>query len=510
MGARDAHCREPLTGSFLYRGDYNVMLKNDRKGTGFDRNCSPIYVIIKKAFHVVFNVSAVNAMYEGEEIELKKFQIASLALTTVIVGSLMGCSQGEKQGKTDAASPPATASEVKVTGYKGGPAELLIHSVNAGITDDQFEKFFVEPLKAKYPEITLVLAKETLDKLIAAGTPPDLVLVSNAGLITVLESDVPEDLNPMVKTHGIDLSKLDQSVVQQTLVLGEQKALYGIPFAMNYGAMVHNRDIFDKFGVPYPKDTMTYEEAYELGKKMTRTEGGTNYIGILPPDLRQMYWQYGLPIYDKAKNKATLTTDKHAKVFSLLNQFYMIPGYIEKGNVRHSIDLFFKEHRMAMYPNWIAAINTYFTNAKSKDAIKWDLTAHPGFSDKPGLGKEVDYHMIVVNKAGKKKDAAYQVIISLLSEDVQTKLSRAGRLSVLKNDNIRKVYGADNDTFTGKNLQSIFKVSPSPLPPASKYDPKINALLNGEVSKNVAVGGIDINTALRNAEDKANKEIIIP
>jgi hypothetical protein len=57
-------------------------------------------------------------------------------------------------------------------------------------------------------------------------------------------------------------------------------------------------------------------------------------------------------------------------------------------------------------------------------------------------------------------------------------------------------------------LQAIFKVTPSPLPEASKYDPKINGLLNEEVTKSVVIDGIDINTALRNGEEKANKEVV--
>jgi multiple sugar transport system substrate-binding protein len=188
----------------------------------------------------------------------------------------------------------------------------------------------------------------------------------------------------------------------------------------------------------------------------------------------------------------------------------MIPGYLQNGNHSHSVDLFFKEQRMAMYPNWVAAMITFFTRAGTKDSFKWDVMAHPSYPDRPGLGKEVDFAIAVVNKSSKYREAAYQVLLSLLSENVQTKQSKAGRLSVLKNEDIRKVYGSDSDIYKGKNLQSIFKVTPSPLPDASKYDPKINALLIGEIVKSVTVGGTDINTALRNAEDKANKEIVIP
>ncbi|RKN80719.1 extracellular solute-binding protein [Paenibacillus ginsengarvi] len=434
--------------------------------------------------------------------------VSSLTLASVIMGSLLACSQNQQKPAAEPAASPEAAKAA--TEYKGGPAELLVLDVSSGMTDDQFKAFFVDPMKAKYPQINLVKAVDGLDKLLAAGTPPDLVLVSNPGLATILEANIPEDLNPMIKTYGINIGQMEQSVVQQVQKLSDQKAFYGMPFAMNYGAMVYNQDIFDKFGVAYPKEGITYDELLELGKKLTRTDAGTNYIGVMPPDLRQMYWQYGVPVFDKASGKSKLTTDQHAQVFALLKQFYAIPGYLQNGNHSLSTDLFFKEQRMAIYPNWIAAINTYFTKAGTKDAFKWDLTTHPRYSDKPGLGKEVDFHMVVVNKSSKYREAAYQVLVSLLSVDMQTKLSKAGRLSVLKNDEIRKVYGSDNDVYKGKNLQSIFKVTPSPLPEASKYDPKINALLTGEVVKNVMVNGTDINTALRNAEDKANKEIVIP
>lgn len=437
--------------------------------------------------------------------------LLSMALTLLIIGTLAACGADDKSANSPPANqntPPAgqmgtdpdPKDIVKMMEYKGGPAELLILDVNSGTTDEQFQKYFKEPLQAKYPQITLVQTREALNNLITAGTPPDMVLVSNPGLITILEADLPENLTNMIKEYNIDLAKFDRVVIEQIHKLGNNEAFYGIPFAMNYGAMVHNRNIFDKFGYDYPKEVMTYEELLELGRKLTRPDSGVNYIGVMPPDLRQMYWQGGIPIFDAATGKAKLTTERHAQAFNLIKEFYTVPGYLEGATYRHSVDLFFKEQRMAMYPNWIAAMNTFFTNAGTKDDFSWDLTAHPTYSNSPTSGKEVDFHMIVVNKASKNKEAAYQVVLSMITEEVQTIISRAGRVTVLNNPDIQKVYGEDNDIFTGKNLSAIFKVTPSPLPDASKYDAKINGLLNGEVSKSVAVDGLDINTALRNAE----------
>ncbi|WP_158606470.1 ABC transporter substrate-binding protein [Paenibacillus ginsengarvi] len=438
---------------------------------------------------------------------MKILRIAlSLTLVTVIAGALAACGGGEK--KETAAQQPtggqtAPGAQTNATGYKGGPAELVVVDKDTGVTDEQFQKAFVDPVRAKYPEITFKRSNMRLAEAIAAGTPPDIVLTSNPGLYSVLDLGVPEDLSSVIKTYNIDVNKMEPVVLNQMKVMGDQKYFYGIPFSMNYGVMIYNQDIFDKFGVAYPKVGINYNELLELAKKMTRKDSGVGYIGVLPPDLRQMYWQYGLPVFDQAKKKAVVTTEKHAQVFSLLSQFLTIPGYYEDGKAPTSAT-FFKEQRLAMYATWMDA------EFSSDPGFRWDITAHPGFADRPGFGKGLDFHMLVVNKSSKNKEAAYQVAAVLLNEDVQRTFGKLGRLTVLKNDEIRKTFGTGTDVFKGKNLQSIFQVSPSPLPPSSNYDSPINSLLNKEAVPSVTINGIDINSALRAVEDKANKEIVIP
>ena len=436
----------------------------------------------------------------------------STVLKTFIVafaGSLLitACGKGDK----DTAVPPDDSEKPQNnTEYKGGPVELLVQDVNTGTTDEQFLKFFVEPIQKKYPQIKLTQTRDAIDKLLAAGTPPDIVLVSNPYLATIQEADIPEDLTQMIKTYSVDLQRFEPALIEQLHKLGGNKEIHGLPFAMNYGVLTYNKDLFDKFGVAYPKETNSWEELLELAKKLTRTDSGTAYIGIMPSALGSMYWQYGVPVFDKSKNSALLTTDQHAKVFSLLNQFYSIPGYIQNNTYAHSSNLFFKEFRVGMYPGWIAALISTFRNSGTQDMFNWDITSHPYFSDKPGYGREVDFHMAVVNKSSSKREAAYQVLLSITSDEVQTAISKAGRMPVLTKQEILDVFGQDSGLFEKKNLKNIFLMKPAPLPEASKFDPKINALLNGEVTRNVVIDRMDINTALRNAEEKANKEIVAP
>jgi ABC-type glycerol-3-phosphate transport system substrate-binding protein len=94
---------------------------------------------------------------------------------------------------------------------------------------------------------------------------------------------VPTDLQPLAKKHGFDFNKFDTKLVDSIKSYSDQGQIYYLPYNTLAFALMYNKDIFDKFGVPYPKDNMTWDEAIELGKKLTRTEAGVNYIGLRPP-----------------------------------------------------------------------------------------------------------------------------------------------------------------------------------------------------------------------------------
>jgi multiple sugar transport system substrate-binding protein len=78
--------------------------------------------------------------------------------------------------------------------------------------------------------------------------------------------------------------------------------LYALPFSMNYGMTIYNKDIFDKFGIPYPKDMMTWNEMLDLGKKLTKLEQGVQYVGIDPGPIDQLKEQYSLPYVNERQD----------------------------------------------------------------------------------------------------------------------------------------------------------------------------------------------------------------
>ncbi|CAG7643045.1 ABC transporter substrate-binding protein [Paenibacillus allorhizosphaerae] len=413
------------------------------------------------------------------------------------IALLYGCSANSPGGaEIDRPSPKATDA------YTGGPVELLVQDRNTGITEEEFQQYFAQPVKAKNPDITMKLTKETsIEKLLASGTTPDLVAVSNTQLGAYIEIGYPEDLNPMIRRFNVDVSRIEPAIVEVIQTVSRNGAMYGLPFGMNHGALMYNKDLFDKFGIPYPKDTVTWEEYLDLSRRLTRMDGGVQYIGGTPNNVLNLIRQYGASNIDAKDEKAVFTTDRHKAVFSLLQQFFTIPGLVV-GNTYLPINL--NGGTLAMKTDWIASISS--SVVKSKPKFEWDLAGYPTFKERPNLGNPVDFHMLTVSKSTKHKEAAYRVLLTMLSEEAQTALSKNGRLSPLQDPKIKMSFAVDANVFAGKNLQAIFKTSPSPLPDYSIWKAIADPFLN-DAAKEVAVNKKDINTALREAEEKANLAI---
>jgi multiple sugar transport system substrate-binding protein len=152
------------------------------------------------------------------------------------------------------------------------------------------------------------------------------------------------DLNELINKNSFDLSKLDPNVLDSIKMWGGNGELYALPLWSTYSALYYNKDIFDKFGVPYPKDGMTWDEAIELATKLTRTDGHTAFRGI-DADLFGVYSQLSMPYVDSKSNAPLLETDGFKKTFQLFHTIANIPG---NENRKGSRAAFLTDRNLAM------------------------------------------------------------------------------------------------------------------------------------------------------------------
>lgn len=386
------------------------------------------------------------------------------------------------------------------------PVTIRMYNHFNNISEERLQQFIIEPLKQKLPHITLEVVKHeqgsTIDDLTATNNFTDLYYGSNVGFPSYMNLQLQKDMNDVIKTHGIDLNQFDTPYLEAAKSFGENGEIYGLPFSTNTGVLGYNKAIFDRFAVPYPLDGMTWDEVIQLGKRLTRTDAGVNYIGFDPGRTQDVAYGLSLPFADEKAKKALLDTDGWRKVFGLFKDAYEVPGYVNGAKYEYGVEGFIKDQYVAMLPLYgLQIVNSRAELSK----MDWDIVSLPNFKEDLGRGRQVDIHMVAISSVSKNRDAAAEVIKVITSEEVQKMMSEYGTPSVLKNDEIKKVYGTKLPEFKGKNVQAMFKTIPG-QPVITKYDSSVRSVIES-ARKEIAAGGVDINTLVRTTEEKANQRI---
>ncbi|TVY07758.1 ABC transporter substrate-binding protein [Paenibacillus cremeus] len=442
---------------------------------------------------------------------LKKTGISILA-SALVLASLTACSSGQgTQGAAPKEAPKAEETKATPPPASNEPVTLTItNHKSVGFTESDFQKYFVEPVKKKYPNITLQYIKPTqgqeLEDLVAAGNTPDLIFASNGYFALLKQLDVMQDLNEYVKKYNVDLSIYDQPIMERIRQAGDKGELYSIPFSLNYGMMLYNKDIFDKFGLPYPKDIMSFEDILPIAKKINRTENGIQYIGFEPNYADTIAGQLGVPAV-LANDKPTLDLPEYKRVFDFMKQVYDIPGQIGPGDkFNWGRNGFLKDQNVAMFLEWSNDAAAPLEEAAKGGFTNWDIAALPNFQDKLGNGRTVDSHMTFISKTSKHKEEAFKVLLETVSKETQMIVSANGRISAIPDKAIQANYAKNFSSYNGKKVQNIFLTKQTPAQKSSIYGSKASSIIRDE-QKNMALGKKDVNTALKDAQERVIKNV---
>ncbi|GAA3413722.1 ABC transporter substrate-binding protein [Paenibacillus hodogayensis] len=426
---------------------------------------------------------------------MKKWVISAVVGTVLVAA---GCSGADKKSaETESQTVPKAASE---------PVTLKAQFV--WLSDEEFDRYVETPVKKKYPHISFERLKiapheeKKLEEMVASGTYPDLIFTSSQVMDPLVAMGFTHDIEPLIKKHGLDLGRFENGSMDTIKLVSGGSYIAGIPYNSNFSALYYNKDIFDKFGTAYPKDGMTWNDAIELAKKVTRSEGGIQYSGLHADGIFRPATQLSLQYIDPATKKAVVNNDGWKKVLEMYRDVFTIPGneFVLGAKAWES---FTKDRTRAMY-----AHSNRIPLLQQIPDLNWDMVGYPTFKDAPGKGQLYDMHVAVVTAQSKNKDAAFQVIQVLTSDEVQTELSKNGTKSILKDPNIRKVFGEQLPFAKSKNIQAAFQTTPTNPVPVTKWDYLANNYITAETTKKVILEGVDINTALRDAEEKINNLVL--
>lgn len=440
---------------------------------------------------------------------MRKKWIHGVLVLMMMLGVITGCGAGGGSSAKDrppaAADPSGKSGQPEASTAEKGPVDLTVFSASGG-TVDLMNKLYGDAIRKKFPNVNLnimVNAKgTTIADVVGSNTPIDLVFGS-IGVFhsSILNYNLQMDMSDLIKKHNYDLSKLEPTLIEMQRKLANG-GIYGLPVYVGVSGLYYNKDLFDKFAVPYPKDDMTWTQVYELARKLTRMDGGVQYYGYTTAPATQMTTnQLSLDPIDPKTLKSNFNTDPWKKFMQSIVQFYKIPGYAfdSKGlGTAAQRALFEKDRTMAMYTN--------YSGGTPPETMNWDVVTVPAYEEAPGIGPQVYPSYWYVTSTSKHKDAAFDIIAYLSSKEFQVPFNRQGYATVLTDPGVRKQFGQDLPKFKGKHVESMFpKKQAKPLTYTEYHNIAQSQFQSAFV--NIVTGAKDINTALREAAEEVDKQI---
>ena len=285
---------------------------------------------------------------------------------------------------------------------------------------------------------------------IASGTAPDVWYLGADNFPDLLAKDTILDLTSYFEQNA----ELIDPEVYTTMAL-DAFSMDGKRYATVNGTntivMYYNKDMFDKAGVDYPSDQLTWETWVELAEKLTVRNGdqfeqygtlsSTGWYEYFPP----MVWSMGGKMFDDWTRPTRCLLNDEAGIYTLR----MLQDLVYKYKVAPTpaeTQALSQSTRGGLFPSGKVAMvltGSWSVADWSKiEAFKWDMQHLP--AGKVGRKSSWAVGGYVVNKETKDKDLSWAYTAFYMSEAAQKLIGADGLIT----PEMRKV--AESDDFLKK------------------------------------------------------------
>lgn len=428
------------------------------------------------------------------------------ALLAVSVSAIVAASCGGQQTGKDKENGETAAPQKDWTKEA---VELTYYYMYGDDIEQSFYNDYASLIQKKYPNFTFKFIRNTkgstLNEVIAAKTKIDFFGGQIADIYKLSEVDMLDDVSDLVSAYKVDMNRLEPTTIEIMKEVSGGK-IPGFPVKISSLTVAYNKDLFDKFGVPYLTDNMTWDQVLEAARKLTRNEGGTPYYGLGLNSSMHLVGSTAPPLLDKQTKKATLATDYWKNMLNRLVPLASISNDVDArsklANYSSAFSMFHKDRNVAIQ----VILNAAYTLGGNAANMNWDLAQFPTFADMPQAGPQPAPFYYFVSKNSPNREAAFLALNTLISDESQATLAKHARVPALKDKKLLEVLGSEEPLLKGKNVKALAPKQYANVIGLDSFASQANsALLSGFYD--VVAGKKDVNTALRDAEETANKKI---
>jgi multiple sugar transport system substrate-binding protein len=441
-----------------------------------------------------------------------KKRALSLALAcTMAVTALAGCGGGSKE--TTAATTEGSKAETKAaetTASAGGQTTLKWSVWDISSTTyyqpliDAFEKAHpdvkIEMVDLGSTDYQTVLATE----LTGSGSDFDVVTVKDVpGYMTLVNKGVLEPLDSYIESSKVDLTQY-KGLTDQIKV---ENKLYELPFRNDFWVLFYNKDIFDKAGVAYPTNDMTFEQYDKLARSLTVDTPGQEVYGS-----HYHTWRSAVQLFGVLDGKNTIVDGK----YDFLKPYYdMVIKEQEDGVCQDYATLktsglhysgAFAQGNIAMMNMGTWFISTLMDKIRTgeyTDCKNWGIVKYPHAEGvEPGSTLATITSLAIPSNAP-HKDLAWEFINFVSGKDGAEILASTGTIPAVMNNTVADLVSSA-DGFPKADGTSVEALNTSKLYLEMPVNPKsseIETVLN-EAHDAIMTGSMSVDDGIAQMNEK--------
>jgi len=240
---------------------------------------------------------------------MRRFKkIVTLILAMIIMVSIIAGCGADKQTPVSSNTPSAPVQSSTTTQPTTSTAQPV--NLKWAVWDISLTTYYqplIDAYKEKNPNVNIEMVDlgsaeymtVLATQLSGGGSDFDVVCIK----------DIPGYKNLVSKNtlEPVDTSKVDLSayggITDQIMYNGN---LYALPFRSDFWVIFYNKDIFDKAGVPYPDNDMTFEEYDALARKVAKQDLGNEIYGT-----HYHTWRSTVQLFGILDGKQTIVDGKY-------------------------------------------------------------------------------------------------------------------------------------------------------------------------------------------------------
>lgn len=309
--------------------------------------------------------------------------------------------------------------------------------------DEKYRYGYARPNPGEKPEDPM----ENLKKAMEGDNPPDVIMISYEQLSDLVQTNMLTQLDALIAKDKFDTTDIVPAVIEGLKKQGDGK-LFALSPTFSSSALIYNKKMFDDAGVPYPKDGMTWEETFDLARRLTKGEGenrkyGFSFNTYSGGDLFYSMDVYTAPLqlrlFDDKGEKMTVDSDQWEKIWKTmlqLNNDKIIPAPQDQNKMRERMmnpnaEEFnpfqhddFLSSRVAMsiinygQLDQIINANKSAQNIKGFTPIDWNVVTVPTHPEAPNVGGYIGMNGIMgINAKAQNAEDAWKFIKFINGEE---------------------------------------------------------------------------------------------